>query len=181
MANLKLKNPSGGSLNLVSADGASDLTVTFPATTGTAMVSGNMPTFSAYATGSQSISNATATKVLFQGEYWDTNNNFASSTFTPTVAGYYQVNAGIGYGVNTTGERQLAVYKNGSEWKRGTDTAPATAGPYELNVSCLVYCNGSTDYVEIYNYQNSGSSVNIGGGGGYIPATYFDGCMVRSA
>ena len=40
MANLKLKNPSGGSLNLVSADGASDLTVTFPAGTGTAVVNG---------------------------------------------------------------------------------------------------------------------------------------------
>ena len=35
MANLKLKTPSGGSLNLVSADTASDLTVTVPATTGT--------------------------------------------------------------------------------------------------------------------------------------------------
>jgi len=40
MANLKLKNPSGGSLNLVSADGASDLTLTFPAGTGTAVVNG---------------------------------------------------------------------------------------------------------------------------------------------
>ena len=40
MANLKLKNPSGGSLALVSADGASDLTVTFPAGTGTAVVNG---------------------------------------------------------------------------------------------------------------------------------------------
>jgi len=40
MANLKLKNPSGGSLNLVSADSASDLTLTFPAVTGTAVISG---------------------------------------------------------------------------------------------------------------------------------------------
>jgi len=40
MANLKLKNPSGGSLNLVSADSASDLTLTFPAGTGTAVVNG---------------------------------------------------------------------------------------------------------------------------------------------
>jgi hypothetical protein len=176
-----LLGSTSGSVTLQEPAVAGTTVLDLPAASGTVMVSGNMPTFSAYATGSQSISNATATKVLFQGEYWDTNSNFASSTFTPTVAGYYQINAGIGYGVNTTGERQLAVYKNGSEWKRGTDTAPATAGPYELNVSCLVYCNGSTDYVEIYNYQNSGSSVNIGGGGGYIPATYFDGCMVRSA
>ena len=55
MANLKLKNPAGGSLNLVSADGASDLTVTFPATTGTAMVSGNMPAFHAYLATNQTI------------------------------------------------------------------------------------------------------------------------------
>jgi hypothetical protein len=42
MANLKLKNPSGGSLNLVSADSASDLTVTFPATTGTASLTSQL-------------------------------------------------------------------------------------------------------------------------------------------
>jgi hypothetical protein len=179
MSSLTILGDTSGSVALTAATVAGSTAITIAAQSGTLNVGG--PTFSAYATTSQSIPNATPTKVLFQGEYWDTNNNFASSTFTPTVAGYYQINAGIGYGLNTTGERQLAVYKNGAEWKRGTDTAPATAGPYELNVSCLVYCNGSTDYVEIYNYQNSGSSVNIGGGGGYIPATYFDGCFLRGA
>jgi hypothetical protein len=37
MANLKLKTPSGGSLNLVSADTASDLTLTLPANTSTVL------------------------------------------------------------------------------------------------------------------------------------------------
>ena len=69
MANLKLKNPAGGSLNLVSADGASDLTVTFPATTGTAMVSGNMPAFSAWLSGgNQSLTSGTWIKITFNTE-----------------------------------------------------------------------------------------------------------------
>jgi hypothetical protein len=69
------------------------------------MVSGNMPAFSAYQSSGQTLSSATATKLNFQTEEFDTNNNFDSTTnmrFTPTVAGYYQVNGGLS---NNTGTR----------------------------------------------------------------------------
>ena len=53
------------------------------------------PCFSAYQSITQTLSNATLTKIQLQTEEFDTNSNFDSTTnyrFTPTVAGYYQVN-----------------------------------------------------------------------------------------
>jgi hypothetical protein len=173
MANLKLKNPAGGSLNFVSADGASDLTVTFPATTGTAMVSGNMPAFSAYPSGTQSISTGTYTKILFQTETFDTNNNFASSTFTPTVAGYYQVNATIYCaGSNTTYARGF-IYKNGSALKAvGVQTS--TAG-YAMQLAEVISMNGSTDYLDVYCFLGAADTANSPYG------SSFSATLVRSA
>ena len=66
------------------ASGTGNL-VTVPAVTGTAMVSGNMPTFMAYTLTQQTLSNNVLTKITLDTEEYDTNNNFASSRFTPTV------------------------------------------------------------------------------------------------
>jgi len=52
-------------------------------------VAGNGPIFSAYSSAGQTVSNNTITKILFDTENFDSNSNFASSRFTPTVAGYY--------------------------------------------------------------------------------------------
>ena len=177
MANLKLKNPSGGSLNLVSADGASDLTLTFPATTGTAMVSGNMPAFSAWKSGSsQSISQTTWVKITYDTEDFDTNNNFASSTFTPTIAGYYVLT------LNTecssfTGSLQAMFYKNGTYYARA-GISQVTGQPGMNAGSVVLYMNGSTDYAEVYVYC-SASGVSLSAGD--IFANRFTGAMVRSA
>jgi hypothetical protein len=149
-------------------------TATLPAATGTVMVSGNMPAFSVYPSSAQTVASGTYTKILFDTKEFDTNNNFASSRFTPTVAGYYQITAGV-YTNGASGESFISVYKNGSEYKRNSDSNYAA---YLKNASALVYCNGSTDYVEIYAYQGSGSSATFGAGG---PNTWFQGILVRNA
>jgi len=176
MANLKLKNPAGGSLNLVSADGASDLTVTFPATTGTAMVSGNMPAFSAYPTAGVSCASGTDTKVLFQTEDFDTNNNFASSRFTPTVAGYYLVIGMARFGPITATLTIGSIFVNGSVYSRGSGASCSSSYTYN-QCSAIVYLNGSTDYVEFYAYQNSGSAQTTD----YYTAYKFTGSLLRAA
>jgi hypothetical protein len=133
------------------------------------------PAFSAYQSTSQTgIASSVFTKILFQTEEWDTNNNFASSTFTPTVAGYYQVNAAVAW---TAGYSTpiLSIYKNGSIYKDGVSLPTST---YRSTVNAIVYCNGSTDYVEIYGQQQSGSSGSIAAAINY---TYFQAAMVRSA
>ena len=116
-----------------------------------------------------------------QPELFDTNSNFASSRFTPTVAGYYQINAqvandyGGSYNAGTMGG---AIYKNGSvyAWQRSTS---ATAGyAYGVNiVSSVVYLNGSTDYVELYGFNPNASPVFLGGS----YQTSMSGVLVRAA
>ena len=185
MANLKLKNPAGGSLNFASADGASDLTVTFPAVTGTAMVSGNMPAFSAYISGYQgSVAQSTWTKISLSAENFDTNNNFNTSTyrFTPTVAGYYQFNGYASFGtIGATNPNNgiVAIYKNGGSVTSSQYSSGTNAG-FNLSTSILVYMNGSSDYVELYGYM-TGSGANQGAFNGDSTGTSLNGCLVRSA
>jgi hypothetical protein len=122
-------------------------------------VAGTGPAFSAWQSVAQTFANATFTKINFQTEEFDTNNNFASSTFTPTVAGYYQVSGGLYMGT-TLGIVIVSVFKNGGAYKRLAGTSTPVNGTHTYG-SCLVYCNGSTDYIELYGYQSSGSSATI--------------------
>ena len=119
-------------------------------------VAGNGPAFSAYATTAQSLTNSTLTKITFAGENFDTNNNFASSRFTPTVAGYYFVTGSIAMANNSNNiGAYTQIYKNGSSIAMASSTA--NANMYSAaSISTLTYLNGSTDYVEIYGFQISG-------------------------
>jgi hypothetical protein len=128
------------------------------------------PAFSAYQTTVQTLSSATTTKIQFQSELFDTNNNFDSTTnyrFTPTVAGYYQVNATVQVAVSFTGGT-IYLYKNGSNFVSGM---AVNAGGGCFVLSYLVQMNGSTDYIEIY--------ANIGIGQALAAAT-FQGSLARS-
>jgi len=169
---LVLQSSGGGSVTLNEPVTASNFTATMPAATGDVMVSGNMPAFSAYQSSAQTLSNATTTKITFTTEVFDTNNNFASSTFTPTVAGYYQINCGIT--VSTATVLILFFFKNGSAFYRLVNTNPSSAAT--VSGSNLIYLNGSTDYVEVYAFAVVGSAL-----GASQVDTYFSGSMVRAA
>ena len=162
-----------GTMTLASPATNSNQTITIPDATGTMMVSGNMPAFSAYQSSAQTLSSNTATKLTFTTEEFDTNNNFASSTFTPNVAGYYQISCGFEVSTAACG-MLLYVYKNGSNYKKLTNTNPI--GTSGLNGSALVYCNGSSDYVEIYGLVATGQASVASS-----VSTYFQGVMVRNA
>jgi len=159
------------------ASGTGNL-VTVPSVTGTAMVSGNMPAFSAYpSANSSAISSGTFVKVTLDSEEFDTNNNFASSRFTPTVAGYYQINGAVSTTAYAGNYLLSAIYKNGSLYKNGSNYAlNAAAGPTTI-VSSLVYFNGSTDYVELYVIAQG--TPQIYGANTY--ATFLNGSLVRAA
>jgi hypothetical protein len=144
----------------------------------------NGPAFSAYQSvgTSQSIPNATFTKVVFQSEQFDTNSNYDSTTnyrFTPTVAGYYQVSAQVNFSsMAATGTVFVDIQKNSNTEKRGQRITP-TANNIALIVTALVYMNGSTDYLEIYTYQGSGTSQTLESFGSY--QNYFQAALVRTA
>jgi hypothetical protein len=142
-------------------------------------VAGTGSAFSAYAGASTTLTNNADTKVLFDTEEFDTNSNFASSRFTPTVAGYYQINGAVRIQAVASGNTiYISIYKNGAAYKLGNLVIqPNTADPILL-VTSVVYMNGSTDYVEIYAFQNFGSTRTTQASSG---TTYFNGAMVRNA
>jgi hypothetical protein len=153
------------------------MSMTLDGTTGIVLPTNAAPAFSAYASSNTTLTNATFVKVGFQTEEYDTNNNFASSRFTPTVAGYYLLQTGVNFTGSSTAEAEIGLYKNGSALKYGMDII-TTGGSvlYNIQGNWLVYANGSTDYFEVYVYQNSSRDVSAN-----QTQTYFTGVMVRSA
>jgi hypothetical protein len=142
---------------------------------------GNGPAFSAYLASNQTPSASTWTKVTLDTENFDTNSNFASSRFTPTVAGYYQINAQVGndyggsYNAGTIGG---AIYKNGSVYAQQRTISPTAGYTYGNNiVSAVIYFNGSTDYVELYGFNVNSDPRFLGGSS----QTSMSGVLVRSA
>jgi hypothetical protein len=149
---------------------------------GTISIGGNQavdgPAFSAYQSSSQSVATNTATKVQIQTKEFDTNSCFDATTnyrFTPTVAGYYQISGAVNFASTTSGNSSVSIYKNGSEFKRFSQITSSILG---INGSALIYFNGTTDYIELYCYQQSGSSVSTNAS---AVSTYFQGVMVRGA
>lgn len=142
---------------------------------------GVAPAFSAYQSSAQTaLAGSTFTKVQFQTKDYDTNSNFDSTTnyrFTPTVAGYYQFNAGAAC-ANALGGLIVSLYKNGGEYRRGVISASVSGINSDSIVSTQLYMNGTTDYVEVYAYQNSGTTASLSASSAL---TWFNGCLVRGA
>lgn len=159
-------------------DGSQNVTLAKGLTVGASAA----PAFSAYQSTPQTgIANVTQTKVQFQTEEFDTNSNYDTTNyrFTPTVAGYYQVNAlaTATTAVNNT-NLYISIYKNGVQFKDGC-TGSSNAGSFARgSVTSIIFLNGSTDYVEIYVYGNFGAAFNLYN---VINGTYFQAAMVRSA
>jgi hypothetical protein len=138
------------------------------------------PAFSAYMGSNQSVTSAVATKIQCNTKEFDTNNNFDNTTnyrFTPTVSGYYQVNAQL----DTSGSASvtsgfIALYKNGLAFKQGNLIAGTINS--KIVLSTLVYLNGTTDYIELYGFI-SGTSPAFSANAGVVG--YFQASMVRSA
>lgn len=198
MASIVVAGDTSGTVTLTAPATAGTTTLTLPTANGTVIttgstggvsqsmlssnVVGNGPAFSGYISGYQGgISQSTFTKANLNAEYYDTNNNFNTSNgrFTPTVAGYYQINAvvslGSAGGTYPSGG-QVQIYKNGSGVWSNQIASPSNQ---ILSCSCsgLVYMNGSTDYLELYGYMTGGSNGAYNGDGG----TVLSGVLVRAA
>lgn len=141
-------------------------------------VAGTGPAFSAYASAGTSCNNGAATKIAINTEEFDTASCFDNATnfrLTPNVPGYYKVTGYVSCG-STTG-CYVAIFKNGSEFKRGSQSE-TSAPMVGYVVDSLIYFNGSTDYAELYFYNGSGSAKTTNGG---ASLTYFQAALVRAA
>jgi hypothetical protein len=131
----------------------------------------SFPAFSATPNATLTPAASTDTKVLFQTETFDTAGNFASSTFTPTTAGYYQIN--INLLCNNNGRVIVYLFKNGGVWTRLVDYN--NANNLVATGSTVVNMNGTTDNLEVYIWMSGGTrSVDSG-----ATVTQFNGVGIR--
>ena len=115
----------------------------------------NYPAFEAYLSVSQSLSDATNTKIQYDTEVFDTNSCYDNTTnyrFTPTIAGKYYVylqNTDFSATVSNLVTVYNMIYKNGSLYKSISfsfaNNYARRASPF---VSAIIDMNGTTDYVE---------------------------------
>ena len=161
-------------------DTLTNKTLTSPTITGatiTVAATAN-PAFNA-SSAALSIASSTYTKIPFNAEVYDTNSNYDTTLyrFTPTVAGYYVIHAKVFVGMSS-GRVLMNIYKNGSTVATTAWIGSNLTGGVSYTVEAIVSINGSSDYIEAYIYQDSGSTVSINTSG---DLTTFYGYMVRSA
>lgn len=208
MGDLVLKGATSGQITVTPTAVAGTNTLTLPAKTGNIItsadtgtvtgtmlasatvaqsnlstnVAGNGPAFLAYlTTPAQTINNTTYTKITLNatsfnlGSFFDTTNY----RFLPTVAGYYQISTcATTSATGSAGGYQVYIYKNGTSLHAGPNIPFYSTLNPSSNVSATVYLNGSTDYVEAYVYQNSGSAKDAYFG---LLYTWMTGALVRTA
>jgi len=177
MSSIKLKGSTSGDITISAPAEAGTNTLTLPASTQTVGTVG--PAFSAYQSSAQSgISHQTWTKVTLTTENFDTDSKFASSRFTPTVAGYYQLSGAVQTPSVTAAHFICgAIYKNGSSVFQFT-LSNAGSGFYPISTGSTVLYLDSDDYVELYVFGNKGGG-DLTLQTGSI-ATHFEGAFIRS-
>jgi hypothetical protein len=161
-----------------STDGAERMQITNSGVTGTGIPI-VPPAFRAYLGSAQTLANATSSVIIFGTETFDSNSfyNTSDGKFTPTIAGYYFINAQLQFSQSTLNYRyRTRIYKNGSgilnnqSWNDGSNS--------ELNnpISDIVSANGSSDYFQIVGEQHSGGNITITNGS---TATFFSAFYIR--
>jgi len=158
---------------LFSSDGSGNVTLTnFP---------DNTPAFHFQNNTNQSIPDVSNTKVTFTTERYNTGNGYDSSTskFTPNVAGKYFIYAQLNMDINTgVGQIGVKLYVNGTNTDLSRQAHYYGNNQQSYKLETTVELNGSTDYVEIYVYQDSGSTRTLASGGAQ---TFFGGYKLIGA
>ena len=113
------------------------------------------------------IPNATWTKVDLNVEDYDEQGEFDSATnhrFTAKKAGYYFVVGQVRY-VGITNLPQTACYADVR--KNGIESIPMIfeySGTVEMGAICIhIFQLTANDYLELWTYQNSGSTIAVRG------------------
>ena len=120
-----------------------------------------------YSGQSNNVVTATNTAIRWSGGVDKLGVYVADTTrFTPNVAGTYAISGVAVFALNSTGIRNAFVAKNGTAIDGSFVSALPTTGIVNHALAippALVPMNGTTDYVEIYQYHNAGVALsNVG-------------------
>lgn len=84
-----------------------------------------------------------------------------TSRITPNIEGWYRITATVHWSNSSaSGRRGIAIYTNGGTARYGQIIPGSTAGTISTTVTRTLYANGSTDYFEVFAYQDSGGAYN---------------------
>jgi hypothetical protein len=121
----------------------------------------------------QTISNNTNTAVAWTSESFDTDAFHDNSTNNTRITipagkgGKYSISGVIFYvgtNTNSTGNRNLAVYKNGSYVGDIVSYSAAAAGTTRISLNFAIVLNlVATDYVEIFTDHTAGTAIDVTG------------------
>jgi hypothetical protein len=121
--------------------------------------------FSARATTAQSLPDLTSVFIIFQTEDYDRLNVFtpgaASSTYTPGVAGWYEVTGNVYFGNAQAGYRGLYWNVDGADVNAGGATAaytPATGA--NVNARTMPLLLTATSVISLRAYHNAGATIS---------------------
>lgn len=120
-------------------------------------------------TTTQNLTTSTTTPIIWNFVEVETVNMWDASQptrITPSVPGWYFGSAGVSFHNNATGYREMNVVKNNSAtdriirikvdaWADGTQTVTTRGHTF------IEFFNGTTDYIEVTAWQNSGSTLAI--------------------
>ncbi len=113
----------------------------------------------------QGITNVTVTALTWDQEAVDTAglHSVASNTsrITPLEAGVYVVVANITWATGGAGTRQQQIRLNGATVTTIAGHVFNTSVNAGGTVADILRFNGSTDYVEVYVYQDSGGTTSV--------------------
>jgi hypothetical protein len=124
----------------------------------------NPPIATLVQTSTQSIATSTSTAVTWPTPTVDTYSGWASGTptrYTPQVAGYYLCIGNLGFAATSAvGARDAQIEKNGTTVVNEVGVGNAgTSYSTVIGVVSMVFCNGTSDYIELYANQNSGGAL----------------------
>ncbi len=124
--------------------------------------------FSVYRNAAISTTSSTFVKMPFDTELYDTNNNYATGTYTAPLAGFYDFNWQVAMSITNT-DTVAALYKNGSVYSWGSE---ATSGGSSLGAKKPQLA--ANDTIDVYFTGVGTAAVNVG----LTPLkTYFDGYL----
>jgi hypothetical protein len=125
----------------------------------------NPPIFIVTQTSAQTLTSGTDTAMTWSSPTTDTYSGWSSgnpSRWIPPASGFYLISVQVSFAAtSSTGNRLAEIHKNGSSTALYQASIPATTSGNQPTaaVSGIVQLNGSTDYVETWGYQSSGSGL----------------------
>lgn len=163
---LDARIPIGANNTVLTADSAQTLGLKWAA------ISSTFVGASAYKSTNQSLSNNTNTAVTFDTENYDTDSfhsnvtNNTRFTIPSGKAGKYLITGTMSFASDTTGYREVMLYKNGAISNFLAKNYPVQTSGTNVNFNVVVNL-AVNDYIEIYVIQTSGTTMNLQGTSGY--------------